>query len=299
MGSKLVSYLHHTQDFSQQCWVGDPLDKCLLAAYADSSYADGQQKSNSTSGVYLVLLGPRTFVPLAWLCKKQGTISTSSIEAEVVALDTAMRLEALPLLNLLDLAISVLNPSRHKGKGSTHTKLPVPRSFEEELTNCDFVPATFQVSTNGIKLVLLEDNNAVIQMIVKGRSPNMRHVPRTHRIGLDWLFERIMSDPAIRIKSIPTSMQLADIFTKGSFNGVTWRSLCIQAQIQSRAPAFSAVVAQMPRKGKYIPAVVAGIPQGIAVVAFPQAGIEYDRRLGGDNSGRFRDVRDKCKLCFR
>ena len=39
------------------------------------------------------------------------------------------------------------------------------------------------------ELVVLEDNDAVIKMSMKGRTNRMRHVPRTHRIDLDWLFD--------------------------------------------------------------------------------------------------------------
>ena len=35
----------------------------------------------------------------------------------------------------------------------------------------------------------MEDNDAVIKMCIKGRSPALRHVARTHRINLDWLSE--------------------------------------------------------------------------------------------------------------
>ena len=35
-------------------------------------------------------------------------------------------------------------------------------------------------------LIVFENNEAVIQMIIKGRSPTMRHVSRTHRVSLDW-----------------------------------------------------------------------------------------------------------------
>ena len=41
----------------------------------------------------------------------------------------------------------------------------------------------------------LEDNEAVIKMIIKGRSPTLRHVSRTHRVALDWLFDRKELDP--------------------------------------------------------------------------------------------------------
>ena len=54
-------------------------------------------------------------------------------------------------------------------------------------------------------------------MIIKGRSPTMRHYSRTHRVALDWLFDRINLDPKIQIKYIDTKNQLADILTKGNF----------------------------------------------------------------------------------
>ena len=44
-------------------------------------------------------------------------------------------------------------------------------------------------------LYIFEDSEAVIEMIIKGRSPTMRHVSRTHRVALDWLFDRINLDP--------------------------------------------------------------------------------------------------------
>ena len=64
---------------------------------------------------------------------------------------------------------------------------------------------------------IFEDNEALIKMIIKGRSPTMRHVSRSQRVALDWLFDRINLDPKIQIKYIDTKDQLADILTKGNF----------------------------------------------------------------------------------
>ena len=60
--------------------------------------------------------------------------------------------------------------------------------------------------------MFFEDNAAVIKMIIKGRSPTMRHVSRTHRVALDWLFDGINLDSTIQIRYIDTKHQLADIF---------------------------------------------------------------------------------------
>ena len=53
----------------------------------------------------------------------------------------------------------------------------------------------------------------------------MRHVSRTHRVALDWLFDRINLDPKIQIKYIDTESQLADIPTKGNFTRDEWNHL--------------------------------------------------------------------------
>ena len=56
------------------------------------------------------------------------------------------------------------------------------------------------------------------KLIIKGRSPTMRHISRTHRVALDWLFDRSNVDPKIQIKCVDTKHQLADILTKGNFS---------------------------------------------------------------------------------
>ena len=53
----------------------------------------------------------------------------------------------------------------------------------------------------------------------------MRHVSRTHRVALDWLFDRINLDPKIQIKYIETKNQLADVLTKGNFTRDEWNHL--------------------------------------------------------------------------
>ena len=75
------------------------------------------------------------------------------------------------------------------------------------------------------QLYIFEDNEAVIKMIIKGRSPTMRHVSRTHRVALDWLFDRINLEPKIRIKYVDTKNQLADMLAKGSFTRDEWHHL--------------------------------------------------------------------------
>ena len=95
----------------------------------------------------------------------------------------------------------------------------------------DYVPCTLPLSEGIGRLVIFEDNDAVIKMCIKGRSPAMRHVARTHRIDLDWLWERMRTDPGIFIKYVGTKEQIADMFTKGAFTSEAWLRLCKLAQI--------------------------------------------------------------------
>ena len=81
------------------------------------------------------------------------------------------------------------------------------------IENIDSFPSNVQSSRQEALLYVFEDNEAVIKMIVKGRSPTMRHVSRTHSVALDWLFDRIHLDPKIQIKYIDTKNQLADILS--------------------------------------------------------------------------------------
>ena len=53
----------------------------------------------------------------------------------------------------------------------------------------------------------------------------MRHVSKTHRVALDWLFDRIYLDPKNQIKYIDTKNRLADILTKRNFTRDEWNHL--------------------------------------------------------------------------
>ena len=72
---------------------------------------------------------------------------------------------------------------------------------------------------------VFEDNEAVIKMIIKARSPTVRHVSRTHRVALDWWFDRINLDPKIQTRYIDTEHQLADILIEGHFTRDEWNHL--------------------------------------------------------------------------
>ena len=245
---RLMSYMQHTRDWVQTCFVGDPVEALRLVLFADASFAGDLRDSKSTSGGFLCLSGPRTFVPISWICKKQGAVSHSSSEAEVISLDAGIRMEGIPALLLWDLVVDVFT----KGKGETsrpkakgETLVPKASNYINDiLSHVDYVPCTLPKSSGQSRLLVMEDNEAVIKMTIKGRSPTMRHVARTHRIDLDWLFERIRDDPGIFLKYINTKFQLADILTKGMFTADQWSSLCkmmVLGPVSDRVPVKSAL----------------------------------------------------------
>ena len=133
----------------------------------------------------------------------------------------------MPALELWDLIVSVFGNIAHvsdgtgqpvNGKNKSHNKIDVVHDI-------DLVPSNVQSASREALLYVFEDNEAVIKMIMKGKSPTMRHVSRTHRVALDWLFDRINLDPKIQIKYIGTKNQLADILTKGNFTRDEWNHL--------------------------------------------------------------------------
>ena len=62
-------------------------------------------------------------------------------------------------------------------------------------------------------------------MIIKGRSPTMRHVSRTHRVTPGWLFDRTSLDPKIPIRYIDAKHHIADILNKGNVTRDEWNNL--------------------------------------------------------------------------
>ena len=202
--------------------MGNTAKQCRLGLFQDSDFAGDLKDSKSTSGGTLCVFGSHTFVPSSWMCKKQTAVSHSSTESEIISLDTGLRLDGLPALELWDLIVSFLG-SVTQTSDRTVRPVDTERSQKSQgkinvLSGIDCVPSNVQSSHQEALLYVFEDNEAVIKMINKGRSPTMRHVSRIHRVALDWLFDRINLDPKIQIKYIDTKNQLADILNQRKFH---------------------------------------------------------------------------------
>ena len=228
--SRLISYTHHTCDYKQYCHVGNTAKQCRLGLFQDSDFAGDLEDSKFTSGGTLCIFGSHKFVPISWMCKKQTSVSQCSTESEIISLGAGLRLDGIPVLDLWDLIVAVLHgnknqsyqergdPSKSPTRNKIHGKI-------DDLDNVDFISSNVNSSRKEALLYTFEDNEAVIKTIIKGRSPAMRHVSRTHRVALDWLFDRINLDPKIQITYIDTKNQLADILTKENFTRDEWSHL--------------------------------------------------------------------------
>ena len=96
----------------------------------------------------------------------------------------------------------------------------------DDLNNVDFVSSNANSSRKEALLYIFEDNEAVIKMIIRRRSPTMRHVSRTHRVALDWLFDSINLDTKIQIKYIDTKKTTRrHLPKKGNFTRDEWNHL--------------------------------------------------------------------------
>ena len=191
--------------------------QCRLGLFQDSDFAGDLDDSKSTSGATSCVFGSHTFVPISWMCKKQTSVPHSSTESEIISFDAGLRLDGIPALDSWDLIVLVLENTTQNHDRTVRPVVCLDTNHERHqsrgvinaLDNVDFVPSNVQSSHQEALLYVFEDNEAVTKMIFKGRSPTMRHVSRTHKVALDWLFDRTNLDPKIQIKKIghqkPTS----------------------------------------------------------------------------------------------
>ena len=93
--ARWISYIRHTSEYRQYCYVGNIAQQCRRGLFQDSDFVGDLEDSKSTSGGILCIFGSQTFVPISWMCKKQTSVSHSSTEAEVISLDTGLRMDCI------------------------------------------------------------------------------------------------------------------------------------------------------------------------------------------------------------
>ena len=71
-------------------YIGDDPKSLNLQLFVDADFASDLETRKSTSGLFLALVGPRSFFPLTAISKKQTAVSP----------DTALRTLGLPAMDL-------------------------------------------------------------------------------------------------------------------------------------------------------------------------------------------------------
>ena len=146
--ARLISYIHHTNDFRLYCYAGNTAQHCRFGLFQDSDFAGDLEDSKSTSGGMSPSVG----------CAR--SVSHSSRETEIISLDAGLRKDGLPSLDLWDVVIAVLrsiNNTARQGRqaqgnlcgtrdhsiNKSKTKTPTEKSKRdgEQLSNVDYVPA--------------------------------------------------------------------------------------------------------------------------------------------------------------
>ena len=97
-----MCYIHSCKHLRMFGWVGDDLHGIEPHLYADADYAGCTMTQRSTTGAHMCARGPRTYYPLGGTSKRQSCVSHSTPEAEMVAMDFALRQHGLPTLSLFD-----------------------------------------------------------------------------------------------------------------------------------------------------------------------------------------------------
>ena len=83
--------------------MGEDQPTFTMYIYSDSDYASCTQTQRSTTGSVILLRGgEETSVPISFMSKRQGSVSRSTPEAEIVAMDMTIRILTLPVLCLVE-----------------------------------------------------------------------------------------------------------------------------------------------------------------------------------------------------
>ncbi len=81
-------------------------DQLQLGLFSDADFAGDRADMRSTSGELLALYGDHSFVPLSGQIKKHTHVPHSTVEADNVAADHAIRSSGLPALLLWERLLS-------------------------------------------------------------------------------------------------------------------------------------------------------------------------------------------------
>ena len=96
----LMCYVNSSLSKRMIGWVGDTFDNLSVSLFADADFAGCSKSLRSTSGSHMHIQGVHTRFPLSGGSKRQGCVSHSTPEAEIVAADVTLRTMGLLALSI-------------------------------------------------------------------------------------------------------------------------------------------------------------------------------------------------------
>lgn len=163
--------------------------------------------------------------------KQQTAVYHDSSEAEVIALVAGLRLEGIPSAVMRGQVLDVLYPTKQTPFNPQVQQTDSNDVITNALLNAAYVPPMLPGPSGRAKLQILEDHDAVIKMAIKRRSPAPRHVVRTHRVYVGWLFELIDGFTSILIRHDKTLEQIAGFLNTCQFTTQPFAHICTSAHI--------------------------------------------------------------------
>ena len=148
-----------------------------VGLFQDSDFAGDLEDSKSTSGRILRIFGSHTFVPVCWMCKKQTSVSHRSTESEDISLDTRLRMDGIPAIDLWDLIFQVFHSfpiqftqPKDSAQGyllrdtssNKHTNIQTKKSIQHddlELCNVDCVSSNVKSSRFSAMLCNIKEDD--------------------------------------------------------------------------------------------------------------------------------------------
>ena len=151
---RLIQYIDSTPQYRLVGTIKDNPEDLELRLYVDADFAGDRLSGKSTSGGYLVLYGPNSFFPLAWVSKRQTSTSRSTTESEVVSLAYSLYQEGLPALQLWELLLG-RTVTLKVLEDNQATILVVRKGYSPKLRH---ITRTHKVNLSGLSKVFREDS---------------------------------------------------------------------------------------------------------------------------------------------
>ena len=142
--SRLISYIHHTCEYKQSCYVGNTAKQCRFGLFQDSDFARDLEDSKSTSGEHCAFSEAiHLFQSVGCVRNKLQFRTVQQIQKSFL-LDAGLRMDGKPALDLWDLIVTVLHGNTHQNDQVRRDPYKSPTRKEihgkiDDLDNVDFL----------------------------------------------------------------------------------------------------------------------------------------------------------------